>query len=464
MSHSIKIAAGSAALLFGAASGVAMAQVAGPSAGAAMPGAPAGQPSTGPSAERAGLALPTEAANLFARDRNVSVLQRPKDGYEALGLRAGAFLVYPKLSATAEYNDNIYATEDSEIDDLVWRVAPEISAASNWSRHSLSAYARAVFNRFQDNEDENSDDFLLGVNGRLDLLRFTNVRTSLDWAQLTEPRTSPNNPTLPPGQLGGALEPTQYELTSLRVDAEHTVNRLRFTGRYAFQQFDYDNPPRQGGGVIDQQYRDRDVNMFSGRVDFAVSPASALFIEVIGNTRDYRLPGNATAVNRDSDGVQVLGGANFELGSLSRGEVAVGYLKQKFEDPRLRTVDGFGARAQVEWFPTPLTTVTASGSRTIEDSSVPGSGAYLSSNLGLQVDHELLRNVIISGRASYGEDKYDFFNRKDERQSAGVSATYLLNRSIGLTASYSYDRRDTVRGTGTDFIQNKVAATLTAQF
>jgi hypothetical protein len=427
-------------------------------AGAQTPTAPpSAQPATGPSAERAGLALPTEAASLFARDRNISVAQRPKEGYEARGLRMGAFLAYPKLSVTAEHNDNIFATDTNEVDDLIWRVMPEVSMSSDWSRHALGAYARAVFNRYQDSDSENTTDYGVGVNGRLDLLRFTNVTASADWANLTEPRTSPDSP-------GVGAEPTQYDLGSIRVEAQHTVNRLRFQGRYAFQRFDYDSPPRIGGGIVDQTYRDRVVNMLAGRVDYAVSPDTALFFEVIGNKRNYDAPGTPAQVNRDSDGVQFLAGANFELGALTRGEIAVGYLTQDFDDARLEKIDGFGARAQVEWFPTQLTTVTFNGSRTVEDSATPGTGGYLSTNVGAQVDHELMRNVVLTARAAYGEDEYDIINRRDERQTAGISATYLLNRSIGLTASYSYDRRDTVRGVGTDFKQNKVAATLTAQF
>lgn len=418
---------------------------------------PSAQPSTGPQGERTGLSLPTEAAPLFARDRNVSVTQRPRSDYQAPGLRVGAFLAYPKVSVTAEHNDNIFATDGDEIDDLIWRVTPEISVSADWPRHALSAYARSVLNRYQDFKSENTTDYGAGLSGRLDLLRFTNVRGNFDWANLTEPRTSPNSP-------GVAAEPVQYDLTSAGLVAEHTVNRLRFTGRYGFQRFDYESPPRIGGGVVDQGFRDRDISVFSGRVDYAVSPDTALFFEATGNKRKYDRPGTTAEVNRDSDGVQLLAGANFELGALTRGELAVGYLKQSFDDPRLDKIDGFGARAQVEWFPTQLTTVTFSGSRTVEDSATPGTGGYLSSNIGAQVDHELLRNVILTARVGYGEDEYDEIGRRDERQSTGLSATYLLNRRLGLTASYSFDRRDTVKGVSPDFKQNKIAATLTAQF
>ena len=46
---------------------------------------------------------------LFKRGENVGVLERPRPGYEALGIRAGGFIVYPSLTLRAEYDDNLFA-------------------------------------------------------------------------------------------------------------------------------------------------------------------------------------------------------------------------------------------------------------------------------------------------------------------------------------------------------------------
>jgi hypothetical protein len=418
----------------------------------ALPGAAHAGPN-----ERAGLALSTGADSNFARDRNISVSQRPRPDYEARGLRTGAFLVYPKITATYEHNDNIYAAETNEVDDNVLRLTPEVALTSDWPRHALAAYARGTFNRFQDFGTEDTDDYGFGASGRLDVLRNASISGGADHARLTEPRTSPNSPA-------AALEPVQYDLASARVLASREFNRLKLSGRYGYQDFDYRSPPRTGGGIVDQSFRDRSIMEFMGRADYAVSPDTALFFEVTGNTRDYDRQPPAAPLQRDSDGVQALVGANFELGALTRGEIAVGYISQSFKDPTLDKIDGFGARAQVEWFPTELTTLTFAGSRSVEDSATPGAGAYLSSNISAQIDHELMRNVILTAQAAYGEDEYDVIGRRDERKNFGVSATYMINRVVGVTASYSYANQDTVKGVGSPFTVNKFAATLTAQF
>lgn len=403
-------------------------------------------------------ALNQGAESSFARDRNISVRQRPREGYEAIGVPLGAFMAYPKLSLTAEHNDNIYATSTGEIDDMIWRVQPEVNITSNWSRHLLSAYGRATINRYQDFDSEDTEDYALGAAGRLDVLRSATVSAGVDWAQLTEPRTSSSSPI-------ASESPIQYDLTSASLAGVREFNRLKLSARYDYRKYDYEDGRTAGGVVVEQDDRDRDVQAITARADYAVSPATALFVELSKNWREYDLAPPAVTLTRDSEGSQALVGANFELGALTRGEIGVGYISQEFDDPAFNDIDGFGARAQVEWFPTQLTTVTLTGSRTVEDSGIVGSSGYLSTNVGAQVDHELMRNVILTGQVAYGNDDYEGIDREDDRLTAGLSGTYLLNRHVGVTVGYSYFDQDSAgAGGGQDFKVNKVGATLTLQF
>ena len=98
------------------------------------------------------------------------------------------------------------------------------------------------------------------------------------------------------------------------------------------------------------------------------------------------------------------------------------------------------------------------GGRIVEDSATPGAGGYLSSNVSARVDHELLRNVILTGQAAYGNDQYKVIGRTDHRVTAGVSGTYLLNRVVGLTASYNYSKQNTVKGVGTQMTMASTSA------
>lgn len=401
-----------------------------------------------------------EAYSNFKRDRNVSVRQRPHPGYEAQGLRAGSFLVWPKLNTTVEYNSNVFVIGTPRESDTVWHVSPEVDVTSNWSRHAIDAYARSTINRFSDFSTENTTDYAVGANGRLDVLRDAQINGGVDWSRLTEPRTSPSS-------LGQA-RPLQYEMSSAYVSGAREFNRLRVSGRFDARNYLYLNRT----GNAPQHDRDRLMTIVTGRADYAVSPDTALFVQVAGNKRNYRLEGTPSVLaaypffqDRDSNGVEALVGTNFELSALIRGEVGVGYLKQSYDAPGAKDVSGLGARAQVEWFPTQLTTVTFTGSRTIEDAAIAGSSGYISSNIGAQIDHELLRNVVVSANAGYGNDDYRGIDRKDKRLVAGVSATYLLNRSVGVTVGYNHFKENSTGLSGSGrFTVDKVGATLTLQY
>lgn len=409
-------------------------------------------------AAAAGSAVATATAqNNFSRDRNISVSQRPHPEYQALGAHVGSFTLFPKLTTTVESNDNIYAQDATTTSDTVWHVQPEVDLVSNWNRHSLAFYARGSLNRYSSHDTENTDDYGVGAIGRLDVTRDAHVDGGASYSYNTEPRTSPNSPT-------GSLEPTRYGLTSANIGATKDLNRLRLSTRVDYAKFNYEDT-RSLVGTIDQDYRDRTQTSLMGRADYAVSPDTALFLEVVGNKRDYRLDKPVVALTRDSSGVQVLAGANFELGAVTRGEIGVGYLKQDYSDPSLKDVSGFGARAQVEWFPTQLTTVTLTGARTVEESANLTSAAYLSNNVGVKVDHELLRNVLLTASVAGGKDEYQGIDRNDKRLNAGLSGTYLLNRNVGVTVGYTYAKQTTSGlQKGAAFEVNKVGATLTLQF
>ena len=112
-----------------------------------------------------------------------------------------------------------------------------------------------------------------------------------------------------------------------------------------------------------------------------------------------------------------------------------------------------------------MTTVTVNGSRSVEDSGIRGSAGYLSSNIGGQIDHELIRNVLVSGQIAYGKDEYEGIDREDKRLNAGLSATYLMNRHVGLNVGYSYfDQKSDGRASGGNFKVNKIGASVTLQF
>ncbi len=119
----------------------------------------------------------------------------------------------------------------------------------------------------------------------------------------------------------------------------------------------------------------------------------------------------------------------------------------------------------VEWFPTQLTTVNLTASRSIEETPVANASGFIYTVVNLRADHELLRNVLISPNVGYGLINYRGVDRTDKRPSAGLTATYLLNRLVGLSVGYTFLK---VTSSGTartnDYTDNRASASLTLQF
>ncbi|WP_425997100.1 outer membrane beta-barrel protein [Caulobacter sp. DWR1-3-2b1] len=404
----------------------------------------------------------------FKRDKNTSVRQRPRPDYEAIGVKAGGFTLYPRVTVEAVHDDNVYAVATGEQSDVIWRVKPELAARSNWSRHALGAFASASINRYADFDTENTEEYTLGLNGRLDVERGSYVSASAQWQALTEPRTAITAGT----PAGATAKPVEYYLWSGNLTGVKEFNRLRLTGKLDTKKFDYDD---QGSLSFNQNTRDRDEFYYGGKAEYAVSPDTAVFASLVGNTKEYDVdtlgraaapgvPAIAPLRARDSDGYAATVGANFDLSQAIRGEVEAGYMSQSY-DNYAADIDGFSARGRVEWFPTELTTLNVAGSRSIEESTARGSQGYLANSVSAGIDHELLRNVLLAANASYGKDKYEGIDRDDKRTGFNASAAYLLNRNVGLFLTYTYLKQES-SGTakGSSFTDNKLAASVALQF
>lgn len=405
----------------------------------------------------ADVAAAQDSGSNFSRNRNTSVRERPKPGYEAIGHRAGSFMIYPRVDVGVTFDDNIYATSTDEESDTIWTVEPRVDVISNWNRHQLNATAKVRFNEYSDNGDESKTDYSIGANGRLDVDRNTEITGRINYERLTEPRSAIE-------AFQNLSEPVEYEVETYGVGASKEFNRLRINGNLDWSRFTFEDA-RAGGVTVPLDYRDRTTQTITGRVDYAVSPDTYVFLHAAANERKYE-ENIALLGNRDSDGYDVAVGADFDLTNLIRGHARVGYVEQNFDDEsRFGSFSGISVAGEVDYFLTQLTTVTLRASRNFQDSGLLDSAGYASTTVGLQVDHELLRNVILNARFDYEQAEHEGIDRSDDRYNFSLGGTYLLNRALGLTASYShFNQESSGLDRGVDFTINRVQLLLTLQY
>ena len=88
-----------------------------------------------------------------------------------------------------------------------------------------------------------------------------------------------------------------------------------------------------------------------------------------------------------------------------------------------------------------LTTVTASGGGDFRPTTQDDAEANFRSTVGLGVEHELLRNVILAANVGYTRDDFSGIDRTDNTISAGGGVNYLINRNFSVGAGYNYTTR-----------------------
>ena len=401
----------------------------------------------------AGAILP---ANAQGPERGETVRERARPDYDAAGLRSGGLLlILPSVEVGLRHEDNIYKTDGGETEDVVTSVRPRVDVVSQWSNHELVASAGADADVFADEDDENTTDWFMSADGRIDITRDTNVYAGLSVQELHEDRGDPNAPRT-------SREPISYSRQDARLGGSYRFNRLGLTLEANLGHLDYDNGVDQSGQPVDQRGRDRDESEVMARAGYAAAAGYEAFVRATRDERRYDHHDPA-GPNRDSDGWELVIGTALDLGGIVFGEVFAGHRSQDYDDASLPTIDGFTLGGAVDWNVTPLTTVNGFVQRKVEESVIDGASGALATTVGLGVDHELLRNLILSADLSLTSSDYEGITREDDVLGVGFGGTYLVNRNLHADFGYRHQSRDSTTA-GADYDSNVVHLTVRLQY
>lgn len=364
----------------------------------------------------------------------VTVLQRAHPELEPLGVRTGGFLLYPQVRVETGATDNVFASRTGTDSDVWATVAPRVDARSQWSRHALYAHAGGAFRRFASYPIKKEDGYDVGAEGRLDVIGDSSVRAAVNADRLYINQLSGDFP-----QFAAASVPLDRQVASLR--GTYVTNRLHVTGDVNWTRLNFSDTRALDGSTIEQDYLDRTVTRFIGRAEYNVSPVTSFFVQTNYLIHDYRFtPTNA--LDRSGDEVRLVGGAAFDLTPLIRTRIGAGYVSRNYDDPTASDLSGLALDVQVEYYLTELTTVSVAAKRDVRDAVIAGSPGFRSTRLSGEIDHELLRNLILIARADYEQDDYARIDRDDTLFHVGAGATYTANRHFQFTPWVDYSNRD----------------------
>ncbi len=376
-------------------------------------------------------------------------LRPDDDPFGAVGITAGSFLLRPAIEFSGGYDTNPARTNPSR-GSAFYAISPEFVAASNWSRHSLSADLRGTFTGYKISGepipsggttttsaplDIDRPDFNGRVNGRYDVVRDTRIVGE------GRARVSTDNPGSPNIQFGLAKYPL-FLTTGATLGIEQDFNRFQIQLNGLADRTQFQNSRLTDGSSSSNN--DRNFDQYGGllRLSYDLLPGVKPFGEAQVDTRirDQRV--DRSGFLRNSEGTTVRAGSTFEFSRLLIGEASIGYAKRTYQDPRLNDLTGLLTRASLTWLATPLTTVRLLADSSVDESQLPGVSGVLTRTYTLQVDHDFRRWLTGIGRFTAGTIDYQGGTRNDVFYSASANLLYKLNRELWLKGEVRHDWLD----------------------
>ena len=382
-----------------------------------------------------------------------SVASRPRPDFDPRGVRAGSFLIFPKLTVAVMSDDNIFSDSIDEVDDLITVTSPSVNVRSIFRNHALGLNASADIGRYADEGSEDYDDFTFGIDGRLDIRRTTNVFGGIGVQERHEDRSSPDD-------VNG-ISPTEFDIRSANFGYFQRFNRLSVRVEGIVDQYDFDDTPTTLS-VINNDDRDRDLSRASLRFAYQIVPNYEAVFSAAHTQIDYDSRVDNAGFNRDSDRQDFAIGVAIDLAGLTTAELLVGNISQNYDDPQLENIDAPKFRLAISWDVTRLTTIQAFADRDVQETTVIGASGNLQSRAGISVDHELRRNLLLNLRLAGTKEEFVGVDRTDRVHDATVDVKWLVNPKLFMGIRYTFRDRDS-GVPSEEFAKNRVAIQLGAQ-
>ncbi|MFL5251569.1 MAG: outer membrane beta-barrel protein [Rhodopila sp.] len=343
-----------------------------------------------------------------------------------LGLRAGAFQVWPRLDESVGYTSNVLSGTRRQGS---WQIVtePTLAINSDWSRNAFGAVLSAQNMRYLSVPSQDWTNATLSAGGRIDLGggQFTLAASHL---ALHEVRSRID--------AVASDRPIAFQIDDARASYTWTLGRWSVVPSLQASHWTYGNAIIQGI-PSDQSYRDRLVGQGAVTLRYEWAPLRNLLFVVRALGQDYLQvpPGQPTA---NSASYQVLGGLDTDS-AVWRWRVLIGGEVRQFTSPVYPQQNTLIAEAGVTWSPTGMTSLGFTLDRETADAAQEGISGLTYTAARLSIDHEILRNLVF--KASVALQQADFFQGGYQRGStAGAGLTWVLNRSLRL--SFTYDQTD----------------------
>lgn len=374
--------------------------------------------------------------SIYAVELDPILDRRPEQLYrfepfQAVGYTAGSFTVYPELIASSLATSNLYRTSTARQSDIALELRPSLRAVSNWKVHAVEVRASGLTSFYADHPAEDMRAYTLEARTRIDVTRRTNFELLTSVDHTPESRGSIN-------AASTTGDRSEIDTTRAQLTFNQRFNRLSVQLRGSVVETEV-SAVRAANGTLDSNlYRDNTYREGVTRVAWAFKPTLSVFGEVAVNARDYRAP-STDGLSRDSTGERTRAGLSFgNTGQVVRGEISVGYGRQKFDESRLPEIDGILLDANLAWRISGITALLLQARTDVSESQVANSGGALSRTLQGEVRHELTKRLIGTAGVRWTSQDYVGTNISETEIAGLLGLEYYVNRDVTVFGRYSH--------------------------
>jgi hypothetical protein len=364
--------------------------------------------------------------------------------FDPTGIQVGAFNFKPAIELTGGYDTNPARTGGTPTPSWYSIIAPELKFNSNWARHEFKGDLRGSYYSYENLSSQNRPNADNRLIGRVDVTRDTRIDLETKYLIGTD---SPGSPNI---QAGLAKLPI-FQTWGGTAGLGHRFNRFDIAAKGGAERTVYQNSHFTDGTIASNE--DRNYNRFTMQLrgSYELTPGMKPFLEVGADKRVHDLETDFFGEQRNSNGRSIKAGTTFEFTRILTGDIAVGWLDRRLQDPTLPNIVGLTFDASLTWVASALTTAKLTAVTRADESRVFGVSGVFTREVTLQVDHAFRRWLTATGKVLYGNDNYIGSDRDDNRYSASAAITYKLTRELWLKSEYRHEwLRSSVAGVNYD--------------
>ncbi len=360
------------------------------------------------------------------------------------GMRLGSFTLTPQLTTSTGWTDNTAGAAGGTSGGF-YRISPDISLTSDWSRHQFDASLRGSYTGYPENSDDDDGSVAAVARLRLDISEATQVTTDLAYTYSREEDGNAENAagtTDNIQQLSGGVSASR-KVGLVAVTAAADVDRSVYTS--------------DGGS---ESGRDNTLYSTSLRLDGNAGGVLSPFVVGSLLLRRYdQTCSDALCEKRDANGYEVKGGVTIASGPKISGELGAGWRVEQIEDSRLDNLAGLVVDGSLVWSPTRLTTVTAGVGTNFSATDIDGASGSIIYSGDLRLAHGFSERLVAEAGVGFSYRTYQGVSIEERTLTGFGGATFALTRNIALTANYTHRRFDSSQQ-DSDYTENAIEAGL----